>query len=188
VSLFKRFSFSDDPQDEHAANPGSGGANVAATGGGIAAATAAASRAAASEAASISPRRRNRRSSEDASVGARVDSNAHAALVQAELARQLEALHDPKQWAALLCMPADAAKVWTGHERWKLAQEERDTLGLTGSACARTMMITNPRGLAMLMLTSALFSAYVPRALSQLKEMAEKKKEKEKEKKTDENR
>lgn len=84
---------------------------------------------------------------------------------------QLDALHDPKAWEALLCLPADAALTLTGKDRWNLKERERETLGVTGSAAARTMMITNPRALAFFMLGSAVFAVYVPRAIAELKEM-----------------
>jgi hypothetical protein len=68
-------------------------------------------------------------------------------------------------------MPGDVAVAITGRDYWQISKEERKTLGVTGSAAARTMMITNPRALAFTMLASALFSAYVPRATQALKEM-----------------
>jgi hypothetical protein len=71
-------------------------------------------------------------------------------------------------------MPGDAMAAITGRERWELSKEERKTLGVTGSAVARSMMITNPKGLAIFMLASALFSAYVPRAVEDLRELAAK--------------
>jgi hypothetical protein len=58
--------------------------------------------------------------------------------------------------------------VVSGHEHWKLSKDERDTLGACGSAAARTLMISNPRSLAFLMLGAALFSAFVPRTLVEL--------------------
>jgi hypothetical protein len=88
---------------------------------------------------------------------------------------QLDALHEPRAWAALLGLPADAALAITGKDRWKLSSEEKETLGVTGSAAARTMMITNPRALAFMMVSAALMTAYLPRCLAELKEMAAKK-------------
>jgi len=90
-------------------------------------------------------------------------------IIDAEIARQLESCYDPKAWGALLSLPADAALSVTGRENWKLSSDERDTMGAAGSAAARTMMFTNPRSLAFLMLASALFSVYVPRAIQELK-------------------
>jgi hypothetical protein len=80
----------------------------------------------------------------------------------------LEQCYDPKAWAALLALPGDAAHVYTGREYWKIGKEERETLGATGSAAARTLMVTDPRGLAFLMVASALFSVYVPRGIKEL--------------------
>lgn len=111
------------------------------------------------------------------------DGAADREALQAEVNRavvaQLDALHDPKAWEALLCLPADAALTVTGNKRWNLENRERETLGVTGSAAARTMMITNPRALAFFMLASALFTVYVPRGVAQLKELREKEAKKE---------
>jgi len=83
--------------------------------------------------------------------------------LQAEIARQLEACYDPTAWGALLASPGDVALAMTGREEWNISKDERKTLGATGAAAARTLMISNPRTLALLMLSSALFSVYVPR-------------------------
>ena len=99
------------------------------------------------------------------------------ALIRAEIEKQLEACYDPKAWAALLALPADAALTYTGRDYWEIGREERETLGATGSAAARTLMVTDPRGLAFLMVASALFSVYVPRGI---KEMQYQRKQKEK--------
>jgi hypothetical protein len=96
-----------------------------------------------------------------------------------EIARQLEQCYDPKVWGALLSAPGDLMLVVSGREHWKLSNEERATLGACGSAAARTLMITNPRALAFLMLGSALFSAYVPRAIVELRALQSEKKQKE---------
>lgn len=113
---------------------------------------------------------RRGRPRKDASRGAG-DSGAVQAEVNRVVIAQLDALHDPKAWEALLCLPADAALTLTGNKRWNLENRERETLGVTGSAAARTMMITNPRALAFFMLGSALFATYMPRAVAQLKEL-----------------
>jgi|SRR3970040_2553516 len=97
-------------------------------------------------------------------------------IVSEELARQLDACYDPKAWGALLALPADAALAITARENWKISKDERDALGASGSAAARTLMFTNPRTLAFLMLASALFSVYVPRAVNEFKHQAEKRK------------
>jgi len=89
--------------------------------------------------------------------------------IQAEIEKQLEGCYDPKAWGALLALPADAALTYTGREYWKISKDERETLGVTGSAAARTLMVTDPRGLAFLMVASALFSTYVPRAIQEMK-------------------
>lgn len=76
----------------------------------------------------------------------------------------------------MLCMPADGMLALTGKERWDFSKKERSTIGLSGSALARTMMITNPRALAAFMFVSVMASAYVPRGLAELKEIAAKRK------------
>ena len=90
--------------------------------------------------------------------------------MQAEINKSLEAIYEPKAWGAMLSMPGDAMATITGKERWTLSKDERETLGITGSATARALAITNPKGLAILMLASALFSAYVPRATAEMRE------------------
>lgn len=99
------------------------------------------------------------------------------ARIDAKIEEQLEAVHDEKAWGALLGLPATVARALTANDRWKLEKEERDTLGATGSAFSRTMMVTNPRTLAAFMLGSALLTVYMPRAIAQLEEMTAKKKE-----------
>jgi hypothetical protein len=91
------------------------------------------------------------------------------AVIRAEIEKQLEACYDPKAWAALLALPADAALTYTGREYWEISRDERETLGVTGAAAARTLMVTDPRGLAFLMVASALFSVYVPRGIQEMK-------------------
>lgn len=90
------------------------------------------------------------------------------AKVDAEIIRQLDAVHDPRAWGALLSSPADVALTITGRDYWKMSDRERDTLGATGSAAARTLMITNPKALAFLMVSAALFAAYMPRLTQEL--------------------
>ena len=97
-------------------------------------------------------------------------------IIQTEIAKQLEACYEPAAWSALLALPADAALALTAREYWKISKDERNTLGAAGSAAARTLMITNPRALAFLMLASALFSVYVPRAIQEVHHYQEKRK------------
>lgn len=111
----------------------------------------------------------------DTGNGATTDS-ALQEKINEQIASQLEALHAPELWESMLCMPADGMLALTGKERWDLSQKERKTMGLSGSALARTMMITNPRALAAFMFISVMSSAYLPRALGELKEIAAKRK------------
>jgi hypothetical protein len=98
--------------------------------------------------------------------------------LDAEMRKQLEQCYDPKAWGALLAMPADAALAITGHEHWNVKKDERETLGACGGTAARFMMVSSPKTLAFMMLASALFSVYVPRAVMEVKAMrAEKKQE-----------
>lgn len=156
--------------DEHAQNPGAANSSP------VASSLAADARAEAERELSSSTRRRGRPSkATDASAG---DTSRISPALAEEIAKQLEACYDPKVWAALLAAPGDLMLVVTGREHWKLSTDERATLGATGSAAARTLMIQNPRALAFLMLGSALFSAYVPRTIMELRAL---RKEKEKE-------
>lgn len=119
-----------------------------------------------------SPTRRRRRSSSVASDVGVTDRDLQEK-VNAAIASQLEALHSPEAWAALGCLPADAALTWTGKDRWKVSEQERKTVGLTLASAARTFMITNPRALACSMAAAAMVGLYMPRVIAQLKEMRE---------------
>lgn len=89
--------------------------------------------------------------------------------INAEIASQLEAVHDPKAWGALLSAPADVALTLTGRDYWETKDRERDTLGSCGATAARVMMITNPKSLALLMLASGMFAVYMPRLIKEMK-------------------
>lgn len=123
---------------------------------------------AARAAAAASTRKRGRPRA-DGSGGAR-DSRALQAQIDSAIVSQLDALHDPEAWGALLALPGDAAHAITGRDRWEIRKEERRTLGVTGSAFARTLMITNPRALAAMMLAASMFAVYGTRALAELKD------------------
>lgn len=140
--------------------------------GGVAQHQISASADAAKAAAALSPRKRGR-PREDGS-GSERNQRTLQAQIDGAIASQLDALHDPEAWGALLALPGDAIHALTGRERWELRKEERKTLGVTGSAFARTLMITNPRALAAMMLVAALFSCYGTRALAEVKEMRDK--------------
>lgn len=151
--------------DEHAATPGA--ADSAPAAGTVSAHTADSARANALELSAKSPRARGRpRNAERDGGNDRADLQKR---LDAEIARQLDAIHDPKAWGALLGMPGDVGLALTGREHWNIKGEERATLGACGSAFARTMMITNPQGLAALMLASGLLMVYMPRATLELK-------------------
>jgi len=94
---------------------------------------------------------------------------AQSAELRSEIARQLEAAYDPKAWGALLAAPADAALAITGHKHWDVSKDERETLGACGSVAARYLMIEHPKTLALMMVSSALFSVYVPRLTEEFK-------------------
>jgi hypothetical protein len=128
---------------------------------------------AANAAAAASPRKRGRSRGDGTARGS--DSRDLQAQIDGAIASQLDALHDPEAWGALLALPGDAIYAVTGRERWEIRKDERRTLGVTGSAFARTLMITNPRALAALMVGAALFACYGTRALAELKEYRAKK-------------
>lgn len=150
--------------------------------GSVAAAQSSAAADAARSAAAASPRKRGRPRGDGSVRGS--DSRALQAQVNEAIAQQLDALHDPEAWGALCAMPGDAIVAITGREHWQITKEERKTLGVTGSAFARTLMITNPRALAAMMFASAIFSAYGMRAMREMRDAAERKKQ-ESEKKPD---
>lgn len=128
---------------------------------------------AAKTAADSSPRKRGRPRGDGIAGAGR--ERALQDQVNTAIASQLDALHDPEAWGALLGLPGDAIFAVTGRERWEIRKEERRTLGVTGSAFARTLMITNPRALAAMMLAAALLSCYGTRALAEAKEFRDKK-------------
>jgi hypothetical protein len=133
--------------------------------------------------------KRGRAARGDAGTGSD-DSRALQAKVDAEIARQLDALHDPKAWAALCCFPADTALTLTGRAHWETSSNERATVGATGSALARTLMITNPRALALMMFSASMLSMYMPRVIKEMEHLrgeraaAKKKEEKKPDEKT----
>ncbi len=131
--------------------------------------------AAATEQLQSSPRGRGRpRKNPQAGDG---NSGTVSPELAAEMQRQIEAaVYAPEQWGALLALPGDAAHAFTGREYWEVSKEERKTLGVCGSAVARTMMIQNPKTLAMIMLGSAMLSVYLPRAMQELKHLQGEKK------------
>lgn len=132
--------------------------------GGVSSATRDAAAKTAREANERSPRRK--RADGAASLG---DAELQAR-INAKIAEQLESLHAPEMWEALLCMPGDAAQTITGKKRWEFSDKERRTIGLSGSALAQTMMITNPRALAAFMAISILGGAYLPRIMGELRD------------------
>lgn len=89
--------------------------------------------------------------------------------LQAAIAQQLEYCYDPKAWGSLLGLPAHMMLAKTGHKHWNLAKEETETLGACGSVAARFLMIASPKTLAGMMVASALFAVYVPRAIEEMK-------------------
>jgi hypothetical protein len=135
-------------------------------------------RADAAKALDQSPRRRGRPPKDPSASGG--DQRALQAQVNAEIARQLDALHEPKAWAALCCFPADTMLTITGRKHWETSPQERETVGATGSALARTLMITNPRALAALMFGAAMLNMYMPRAIQELKYLRNEKAKEEK--------
>jgi hypothetical protein len=166
--------------DEHASSVGA--ANPAPDAGSVATATATQAREAAIKEATVSRRGRPRNGSSTVAPNGGTSERALQDQVNAQIAQQLDQLHDPKAWGALLTFPADTALALTGREHWKASRDERDTLGSVGSALARTMMITNPRSLALLMFSSAMISFYMPRALQELKHLKDEREKNEKEK------
>ena len=93
---------------------------------------------------------------------------------------QLDQLHEPRAWSALLSLPGDCALALTGKDRWKISDDERATLGATGSALARTMMITNPKALAIAMFAGAMMSVYGMRFIGEMEDWRKKKEQEKK--------
>lgn len=169
--------------DEHRLHLGADATAGASGAGTVSAHTSSAARENAARLASDAPRRRGRPPKDAGVIGG--DTRDLQAKVDAAIAAQLDTLHDPKQWEALLCFPADTALTLTGREHWKSSQREREVVGATGSALARTLMITNPRALAAMMCAAAMINFYMPRAMLELKHLrAQKAAEPKKEEKT----
>lgn len=164
--------------DEHASSLGTGGA-AAAPASSESSVSSATRTAAADNARAQVRKRRGPQASGDGSTPAVTDRELQER-INAQIASQLEALHAPELWQTMLCLPADTMHAFTGKERWEISSPERKTMGLSGSALARTMMITNPRALAAFMFISVMSTAYIPRLIGELKDIAAKRKEKEK--------
>lgn len=94
-----------------------------------------------------------------------------SAELRAEISKQLEAAYNPKAWASLLALPADVTLAISGNKIWDVSKDERETMGACGSVAARYLMEENPKTLALLMLSSALFAVYVPRITEHLRVM-----------------
>jgi hypothetical protein len=121
------------------------------------------------EASRSSRKRRGRPAKTDTDSSGTSDIRTASPDLRAEMSRQLEAAYDPKAWGALLAAPGDAALAITGRKHWDISKDERETLGACGSVAARFLMIEHPKTLALLMLSSALFSVYVPRLAEEVK-------------------
>jgi hypothetical protein len=169
--------------DEHATEPGA--QSAAPDSGGVSAHAVAAARANAEAQLSQSPRAKRQYKRRDSGTGGDTEQ-ALQNQVNAAIAAQLDTLHDPALWGALLSAPADTARFLTGHEHWQVQKEERALLGSAGSAAARVMMITNPRMLAFSLAAAAICNVYLPRVLQEARLYAEAKRKKEKEAKADE--
>ncbi len=164
---------SDSPRvDEHAANPGATSAPAPSSLGTVATAQVAEARERSLNLSAESTKRRGRPPKGDSRNSGTDSANLQARL-DAEIRSQLEQVHDPKAWGALLAAPGDVALTITGREHWNIKENERATLGACGSAAARTLMVTNPQALAMLMLAAGLFSVYVPRLTLEMKHQRE---------------
>lgn len=161
-------------EDEHKLNLGADATSAQSASGGVAAHTTSAARENAARLAADAPGRRGRPRKDASPVGG--NQRDLQAEVDKAIASQLDALHDPKQWEALLCFPADTALTLTGRDHWKSSTREREVVGATGSALARTLMITNPRALAAMMCAAAMINFYMPRAMLELKHLRDEKK------------
>lgn len=73
------------------------------------------------------------------------------------------ALYDEKLWSRVLSSPADAAAAVTGSKTWKLSDEERETLGKTGSVAAQCFAVADPRYLALSLAIICLSDIYAVR-------------------------
>ncbi len=167
----------DDKQpDEHGAALGAGGAavspnNSAPSEGSVSTRAVDAAREAARQELDLSPRSKKRGRPPGSAKAGGADSQDLQQRIAAEIKSQLDALHAPESWGALLGAPSDVAVALTGRKYWEISETERKTLGLTGAAAARTFMITNPQGLALCMLAGALTSVYLPRFVQEMKHL-----------------
>lgn len=165
------FSFRDSVNPKPASDDSQSAASIPSTEGNIAAVDAKAS----ALAAAPTSRKSRKRQSETGADSGGIAAASPSPELRAEIAKQLEASFDPKAWGALLALPANAALALTGHKHWDVSKEERDTMGTCGSIAARYLMVENPKTLALLMLSSAMFSVYVPRLQQEFKLRREKK-------------
>lgn len=158
--------------DEHRAADGVGaavsGVDSASDTGTVATRAVDAARAGATDELNLSPRSKKRGRPPGGAKSGGADSQDLQTRIAAEIRSQLDALHSPESWGALLGAPSDVAVALTGRKYWEISETERKTLGMTGAAAARTFMITNPQGLALCMLAGALTSVYLPRFIKEM--------------------
>lgn len=94
---------------------------------------------------------------------------------QAELQAQFDRLYDPKVWRGIVAAPANIALAVTGNNIWDLPDNEVDTLAIQASVTARCFAVSDPKWLALTMLSISIITTYGSRAAQYFMERAEKK-------------
>lgn len=89
----------------------------------------------------------------------------------ARITEEINKLFAPKMWEPVVSIPAAAMLAMTGHERWKLADEERKNMAATVGTAMQYVGIQNPKALAISMALITCMSVYAPRAVAQLNDM-----------------
>lgn len=91
-------------------------------------------------------------------------------LEQQQQLKMLEDLFNPKVWKSAVGAPGDAMVMATGKEYWKISEDEKETLAITGAATARAFAVTDPRWLALSLFGFSILTVYGSRALKHLQE------------------
>ena len=94
---------------------------------------------------------------------------------QAELQAQFDRLYDPLAWEGIVAAPANIAFAVTGNKVWDLPKDEVKTLAIHASVTARCFAVSDPKWLALTMLSISMLTIYGGRTLQYFAEKAESK-------------
>jgi hypothetical protein len=84
---------------------------------------------------------------------------------RAEMQAQIDRLYDPEAWQGIVTAPANIALAVTGSDVWKIEKDEARTLAIQASATARCFMVSDPKWLALTMLSISIITIYGGRTM-----------------------